>query len=81
MNQLYISTCPETAQKFLCEHGEDNNIAEIFEHEDKVQALIDAYEFCKFFRDQFEAGADFDEAFLRKLARKAHSAVSKGEKL
>lgn len=26
----YISTCPETKRRFLCEHGKDNNIAELF---------------------------------------------------
>lgn len=41
---LYISTCPETGRKFLCENGKDSNIAEIFERGEKVQALIDAYE-------------------------------------
>jgi len=26
----YISTCPETKRRFLCEHGKDDNIAELF---------------------------------------------------
>lgn len=30
MNQLYISTCPETGRKFLCEAGKDGNLAEFF---------------------------------------------------
>ena len=28
--QWYISTCPETGRRFLCEYGVDNNIAELF---------------------------------------------------
>lgn len=30
MNELYISTCPETGRKFLCEAGKDGNLAEFF---------------------------------------------------
>lgn len=30
MNQLYISICPETGRKFLCEAGKDGNLAEFF---------------------------------------------------
>lgn len=55
---LYISTCPETGRLFLCENNVDNNIAEIFEHEEKVQALIDGYE-------------NFEK--LKKLTLKLHS--------
>lgn len=28
--QWYISTCPETGRRFLCEYGVDNTIAELF---------------------------------------------------
>lgn len=82
MNQLYISTCPETGRRFLCEIGQDNNIAEIFERDEKIQGLIDAFEFCKAFSDLYKEVGDFsDEAFLRRLANKARSIVSEVESL
>lgn len=41
---FHISTCPETNRRFLCENGVDNNIAEIFERDEKLQKVLDAYE-------------------------------------
>jgi len=60
---LYIHQCPETGRKFLCEDGKDNNIAEIFERDEKVRALIGAYE-------------NFEK--LKKLTLKLHSYYSSG---
>lgn len=80
--KLYTSTCPETGRRFLCEIGQDNNIAEIFERDEKIQGLIDAFEFCKAFSDLYKEVGDFsDEAFLRRLANKARSIVSEVESL
>lgn len=30
MNELYVSICPKTGRRFLCEAGKDNNLAEFF---------------------------------------------------
>lgn len=78
---LYISTCPETGRRFLF-FGGFEVIAMIFERDEKIQGLIDAFEFCKAFSDLYKEGGDFsDEAFLRRLAKKARSIVSEVESL
>jgi hypothetical protein len=38
----YISTCPETKHRYLCEHGKDNNIAELFGSRQQDRLIVAA---------------------------------------
>lgn len=56
MNQLYISTCSKTGRRFLCEIGQDNNIAENERLNKALWSLTSKMAELKGYRAEFRNG-------------------------
>lgn len=71
--EWYISICPETGRRFLCETGRDDNIAELFatkREEDLITGAKAMFAALQFIADDIADGVK-DRAAWRRVARAA----------